>query len=118
VQAANPEACQFLLKERTVIARCLRRLEDEFGPEDGKPRLVLVVCPAGWGLALDQDTCLQILDECGFLASGPVGVVNFGKIPVGLNADELEQYLREHGAELRLGPATDSAPPTSPDQAK
>jgi hypothetical protein len=108
VQAVNTEACQFLLKELKAIATRLRRLEDRFGPEDGKPRLILVVCPARWGLALDQDTCIQILDECGFLPTGPVGVINLGKIPVGLNADELEQYLREHGAGLRLGPATDS----------
>jgi len=89
-----------------AIARRLCRLEDRFGPAGEKPRMLAVVCQAGWGLSLDQDRCIEILGESGFLPTGPCGVVNFGQIPVGLHADELEQYLREHGAELRLGPAT------------
>jgi hypothetical protein len=64
-----------------------------------------VVCNAGWGLALDRDTCIQILGEGGFVPSHGFIVVSFCDIPDGLNADELEQYLREHGAELRRGPA-------------
>jgi hypothetical protein len=43
-----------------------------------------------------------------FLPSHGFIVVSLCDIPDGLNTDELEQYLREHGAELRLGPATDS----------
>ena len=89
-----------------AIAKRLRRLEDQFGPADGKPRFLLAVCNAGWGLALNRDTCIQILGEAGFLPSHGFIVVSFCEIPDGLNADELEQYLREHGAELRLGPAT------------
>ena len=89
-----------------TIAKRLRRLEDQLGPADGKPRFLLVVCNAGWGLALDRDTCIQVLDECGFLPMHGVIVVSFCEIPDGLNANELERYLREHGAELRLGPAT------------
>jgi len=46
-----------------TIAKRLRRLEDQLGPADGKPRFLLVVCNAGWGLALDRDTCIQVLDE-------------------------------------------------------
>ena len=38
------------------IDRRLRKLEDQFGPADGKPGILLVACRAGWGLALDQDT--------------------------------------------------------------
>ena len=94
-----------------AIARRLRRLEDQFGPAGEKPRMLAVVCQAGWGLSLDQDRCIEILGESGFLPTGPCGVVNFGQIPVGLNADELEQYLRDQGAELRLGPDTDSRLP-------
>jgi hypothetical protein len=94
-----------------VVYGILRRLEGRFSPADGQPQLLLIVSDAGWRLALDQDTCMQILRECGRLPTGPVGVVNFGEIPVGLNARELEQYLREHGAELRPGPATDSRLP-------
>jgi hypothetical protein len=36
----------------------------------------------------------EIFETC------PVGIVNLCKIWDGLNADELEQCLREHGAEL------------------
>ena len=68
------------------------------GPET--EQLLLVVSRAGWGLALDQDTCIRILRECGFLPTGPVGVVNLGQIPDGLNAEELERYLRKEGEEI------------------
>jgi len=60
-----------------------------------------VACKAGWGLALDQDTCIEILGECGFLPTAPIGVVNLLEIPDGLNAEELERLLREKGAETR-----------------
>ena len=60
----------------------------------------MVVTTAGRGLALDQDRCVQILRESGFLPTGPVGVVNLGDIPQGLNADELERFLREDGADI------------------
>jgi hypothetical protein len=53
-----------------VLERRLRRLEDQFGPADGKPRVLVVVCRAGWALTLDRDRCLQILRESGFLATG------------------------------------------------
>jgi len=41
-----------------IIESRLRKLEDQLGTGDGKPRLLLVVCKAGWGLALDVDTCI------------------------------------------------------------
>lgn len=85
---------------KTVIRR-IARLENQFGTADGRRRLPLVACKAGWGLALDQDTCSDILDECGFLPTGPIGLVNFCDIPEGLNAAELERFLREKGAETR-----------------
>jgi hypothetical protein len=59
----------------TIIDRRIRKLEDRFWAADGKPGILLVVCNAGWGLALDQDTCIHILHECGFLPTGPIGVV-------------------------------------------
>src|ERR1017187_3551493 len=52
-----------------AIAKRLRRLEDQCGPADGKPRFLLAVCNAGWGLGLDRGTCIQILGEGGFLRS-------------------------------------------------
>jgi hypothetical protein len=83
-----------------IIESRLRRLEDQLGTGDGKPRLLLVVCKAGWGLALDVDTCVQILDECGSLPTGPVGLVSLIGIPEGLNAGQTERFLQEHGAAL------------------
>jgi hypothetical protein len=86
---------------RTVTRR-IGKLEDTFRPGNGKPLLLLVVTAAEKRLALDQDRCTQILGECGFLPTGvPVGVVNLAVIPHGLDAGELERFLREHGAETR-----------------
>jgi hypothetical protein len=67
----------------------------------GAEQLLMVVTTAGRGLALDQDRCVEILRECGFLPTGPVGLVNLGDIPKGLNAEELERFLRKNGAETR-----------------
>ncbi len=86
---------------KTINGR-IRKLEDRLRPTDEKRGNLLVVCLVGWGLALDQDRCLQILDECGFLRTGPrLGLVNLCQIPGGLSAEELERYLRENGAETR-----------------
>ena len=84
-----------------TIARRLQMLEKGFGLGPETKQLLLVVTAAGRGLALDQDRCIQILRECGFLPTGPVGVVNLCQIPDGLNAEELERYLRKDGAETR-----------------
>ena len=70
------------------------------GPES--EQLLMVVTSAGRGLALDQDRCIEILRECGFLPTGPVGVVNLGQIPDGLSAEELERFLREDGADISV----------------
>jgi|HubBroStandDraft_4_1064222.scaffolds.fasta_scaffold447406_2 hypothetical protein len=63
-------------------------------------RILLVVCKAGWGLALDMDTCVQILDEFGFLPAGQVGLVSLIGIPEGLDAGQTERFLRENGGTL------------------
>jgi hypothetical protein len=84
-----------------IIARCLRKLENQFGFVDEKKRILLVVCNAGWRLALDEDRCIEILLECGFVSTAPVSLVNLLDIPEGLNAEETERFLREHGAETR-----------------
>ena len=60
----------------------------------------MVVRSAGLRLAVEQDRCLEILRECGFLPTGPCGVVNLGKISPGLNAEETERFLRDDGAEI------------------
>ena len=84
-----------------AISKRICKLESQFGLGPETEQLLMVVTQAGRGLALDQDTCLRILGECGFLPTGPVGVVNLGDIPDGLNAEELERFLRKNGAETR-----------------
>jgi hypothetical protein len=84
----------------TTIARRLQELERGFGLGPETEQLLVVVTAAGRGLALDHDRCIQILRECGFLPTGPVGVVNLGQIPDGLNAEELERFLRRDGADV------------------
>ena len=84
-----------------TVTRRIGKLEDTFRPGNGEPLLLLVVTAAEKALALDQDRCVQILRECGFLPTGPVGIVNLAAIPHGLDAEELERFLREHGAETR-----------------
>ena len=51
-------------------------------------------------LALDVNTCVRILRECGFVPTSGIGIVNLCNIPDGLNADEIETYLRMNGAEI------------------
>ena len=83
-----------------TIARRLQRLERGCGLGLETEQLLMVVTAAGKRLALDPDRCVQILRECGFPSTGPVGVVNLGQIPDGLNAQELERFLREDGADI------------------
>jgi len=83
-----------------TITRRIARLEDQLGTVDRKPWLLLVVSKVGWGLALDQDTCLQMLRECRSLPTGPVGLVNLCGIQDGLNAAGMESFLRRRGAEV------------------
>ena len=82
-----------------TIARRLQKLERGFGLGPGAEQLLVVVTAAGKRLALDPDRCVQILRECG-LPTGPVGLVNLGQIPDGLNEEELETFLREDGADI------------------
>jgi hypothetical protein len=53
---------------RTVLRR-IAKLEDQLAPAEGKG-ILAVVSHAGWGLALDEDRCMQILRECGHLPTG------------------------------------------------
>ena len=63
--------------------------------------LCLILMRAGAESALDLDKCAEILAECGFLRTGPgVSLQDFSDVPHGLNAAELETYLREHGEEI------------------
>lgn len=58
----------------------------------------LVLTDAAQKLALDSRTCVQILREAGHLYTTSLScVVDLGYIPNGLDAAELERYLREYG---------------------
>jgi hypothetical protein len=83
-----------------IIHSRIRRLENQFGVVDEKQRILLVVCDAGCG---DQDASIQILRECGFLPTGPIGLVNFLNIPAGMNTEEADRFLRERGAQICSG---------------
>jgi hypothetical protein len=49
-------------------------------------------------LALDEDTCVQILDECGYLPSSGMAKVDLFDLPSGLNASEIKRFLQKNGA--------------------
>jgi hypothetical protein len=80
-----------------AIARRIRRLENQVGPARGRVFIAVTACVT---LALDADTCVEILRECGFLPTRGFSVVSLYKIPTGLNAAQIKLYLRERGAEL------------------
>jgi len=84
---------------KTVLSR-IAKLEDRLGTAAGKQQLLFVVCHAGMQQKLAQDKYIEILRASGFLPTGPVGLVSFRKVPGGLNAEETEQYLRDHAEEI------------------
>jgi hypothetical protein len=61
------------------------------------------LCFPNQELALDTNTCIQILRECGYVPKSRFTVADFTEIPGGLNAKDTERFLREHGAELFRG---------------
>ena len=84
-----------------TVARRIAKLEDQFGTAERESPVLLVMSCVWRELALAQDRCIEILRECRHLPTGPgFGIVNLCEIPDGLNAQELERYLREHGAEI------------------
>ncbi len=79
----------------------IRRLQQQLCPDEGQPQQIWLTVLAGQEFALDQDRCIEILCESGFLPTTRFGVVNLCGIPPGLNAKELEQYLRKYGTKTR-----------------
>lgn len=92
-----------------TIARRVGRLENRLGSANGKTQLVFIVHSAGRHLALDGDTCLQILRDTGFVSMSPTGFVDLCEVPDGLNAERLERFLREHATEICLPQRSDHA---------
>jgi hypothetical protein len=83
---------------RNLTSR-IERLEQR--TRGNEKALRCVVTGGGAELALDTDRCAEILTECGFLQNGTgISLINLLDVPDGLNARELERYLREHGEEI------------------
>jgi hypothetical protein len=91
-----------------ALSRRLNKLDHQFGLSHKHPRLLMIV--TGYRtLAIDEDACVKILDEAGFLPAGGVGVVNLMDLPPGMNAAETERYVRENGAKI-CGPRVAQSP--------
>jgi hypothetical protein len=89
------------LERMRTLTRRIDSLESLLGIAAGKPCSVWVVRLFDHELALNDDRCLEILRECGFLPNGrSFAVVHLCDIPDGLNAVELETFLRQNGAEF------------------
>lgn len=80
--------------------RRLRKLEDRLGITDANPRILYIVGRIVQRIGLDKDTCIQILDEGGFLRKRGYMSVNLGLIPDGLSAEETKRFLLENGAKI------------------
>jgi hypothetical protein len=103
-----------------AVARRIARLENRLAPAD-EDRLLVLLSHSGWGLALDEDRCIEILKEAGHVPARGNVFVDLSVIPLELNAADLERYLREHGGEFSpkgRASATDFAAPTSPPSGK
>jgi hypothetical protein len=84
-----------------TVERRLDGLEDRLAPQSRKQFLIILI-DARQSLALDSGRCVQILREAGNLNTTSLScVVDLGNIPDGLDEQELERYLREHGTRPR-----------------
>jgi hypothetical protein len=84
---------------RSIDGR-ISKLENRFGIAKYKPRYLIVLDGARSPRALSNDTCIEILDEAGFLHTAGFGVLSLIDIPDGLTAHETEIFLRENGAKI------------------
>jgi hypothetical protein len=84
---------------RTITKR-IHELEKQFGTAEGQKPVLFFLARAGWQLAIDEERCLQILEESGLLRKGPLGMLNFLHIPHDLNAEETETWVRENAADI------------------
>ena len=83
-----------------AISSRIRRLQQQLCPDKGHEQSIWLTVRYGQEFALDRDRCIEILRECGFLPTTRWLVLSFWDIPDGLNATELELYLRRNGAEI------------------
>jgi len=80
------------------IERRLSRLQDRLGVGPNTVRYVVAFTNRDFGAA--QDNYMKILDEGGFLPAAGVVIVDLNLIPRGLNAKEMERFVRENGARI------------------
>jgi len=64
--------------------RRLDKLEERYGVSRETWRIMIVVNRGS--LALDHDTCIQVLDGAGLLHTAGFGVANLGRFPMDLVA--------------------------------
>ena len=83
-----------------AVVRRIDRLEERFMPEPEEEPSVMILRRVDRKLALNNDACLQILRECGFLRGGSICVARLGDIPDGLSAAESDKFLRRNGAKI------------------
>ena len=65
-----------------------------------KTQPIWLIIGDGAKRGLDEDACIQVLVESGFLAAGGGGIVNLHEIPAGLNTEETARFIRENGATI------------------
>ena len=80
-----------------AIDRRLSKLEERLGLTQ---ELFLVVLSYAGKPGLDDDTCVEILRDGGFLPTGGVATVDLTQIPTGLNAVDTKRFVRENGAKI------------------
>ena len=67
-----------------AVSRRLNKLDHQFGLSPKHPRLLMIV--TGYRtLAIDEDACVKILDEAGFLPMSGIATVDLLDIPHGLS---------------------------------
>lgn len=96
---SGPQPGSFPLGSEKSRAAARAVLEAREAVLDEQP-LTLVVSRIGHEVALDEETCGQILRESGFLKGPGLRLIDLGKIPAGLSAAETQSFLREHAAEI------------------
>jgi hypothetical protein len=91
-----------------AVSRRLNKLDHQFGLSPKHPRLLMIV--TGYRtLAIDEDACVKILDEAGFLPMSGIATVDLLDIPQGLSARETERFLRDNSAKI-CGPRFAQSP--------
>jgi hypothetical protein len=78
----------------------LRALETRLGVSNAQPRILYIVSRIVQRLGLDRQTCIQILDEGGFLRKRGYMSVDLALVPDGLSAEETKRFLLENGAKI------------------